>query len=129
MSIDRINSDIGYIEGNIQIVHKDINRIKWDLSDKDFYKLCKAVVFNNQYQVNNFIQEDKINSKFLNAMKRTAKGRNLEFNISEKEMVDLFNNQKGLCILTGEKLILPKNYIEFETGFKTASLDRIDSKL
>ena len=42
-SVDRIDSSIGYILGNIQIVHKDINRIKSDLDQSYFIKLCKLV--------------------------------------------------------------------------------------
>ena len=35
-SLDRINSSVGYIIGNVRWVHKIINQMKWDLSDKDF---------------------------------------------------------------------------------------------
>ena len=42
-SLDRIDSSKGYIEGNIQWVHKDINRMKGDSSDNDFIKLCKII--------------------------------------------------------------------------------------
>jgi hypothetical protein len=46
ISVDRIDSSIGYIKSNIQIVHKLINQCKMDLSDESFYSLCKAVYFN-----------------------------------------------------------------------------------
>lgn len=39
-SLDRIDSSKGYIEGNLQWVHKDINRMKWHFSDKNFIKYC-----------------------------------------------------------------------------------------
>jgi hypothetical protein len=42
-SVDRIDSSKGYIEGNIQWLHKDINRMKWDLDTQEFIKLCKLV--------------------------------------------------------------------------------------
>jgi hypothetical protein len=42
-SIDRINSEIGYLEGNIQIVHKTINMMKWTNSNNDFINICLAV--------------------------------------------------------------------------------------
>jgi len=35
-SLDRIDSNKGYIEGNVQWVHKLVNRIKWHLSDREF---------------------------------------------------------------------------------------------
>lgn len=42
-SLDRINSDIGYVEGNIQWVHKNINKMKMDFDQKYFIKLCQLV--------------------------------------------------------------------------------------
>ena len=48
-SIDRINSNIGYIIGNIQWVHKDINLMKGSLKEQDFISYCKQVYINNQH--------------------------------------------------------------------------------
>lgn len=42
-SLDRIDSLVGYIEGNIQWVHKDINKMKWNLSDQEFILWCKII--------------------------------------------------------------------------------------
>lgn len=42
-SIDRIDSKKGYIEGNIQWVHKYINIMKWDLSQKDFIEFVMII--------------------------------------------------------------------------------------
>lgn len=47
-SLDRIDNTKGYIEGNVQWVHKKINQIKMDLTIEDFFELCKSVVnYNN----------------------------------------------------------------------------------
>lgn len=43
-SLDRIDSSKGYIEGNVQWVHKDINRLKWDLSQDKLIELCEKIV-------------------------------------------------------------------------------------
>ena len=43
MSLDRIDSSIGYVKGNLQWVHKIINRMKTDLSQDEFINLCKLV--------------------------------------------------------------------------------------
>lgn len=48
MSIDRINSDIGYEEGNIQWVDKRINMMKGSLSNKEFIELCTKVAKYNK---------------------------------------------------------------------------------
>lgn len=42
-SIDRINNSLGYIPGNIQWVHKDINRMRGGLSVEDFAFWCRRV--------------------------------------------------------------------------------------
>jgi hypothetical protein len=43
MSIDRINSSIGYELDNIQIVHKDINLMKNHFDQDYFIEMCKRV--------------------------------------------------------------------------------------
>lgn len=42
-SLDRIDSTKGYIEGNIQWVHKDINKMKWNYPQEKFIEFCKLV--------------------------------------------------------------------------------------
>ena len=42
-SLDRINSDQGYVPGNVQWVHKRVNHAKMATSDSDFVELCVAV--------------------------------------------------------------------------------------
>lgn len=45
-SLDRIDSSKGYIEGNVQWVHKDINYMKCDFTQEEFINYCKCVVNN-----------------------------------------------------------------------------------
>ena len=45
-SLDRIDSAKGYIIGNVQWVHKDVNKIKTDLKQENFLKLCKLITMN-----------------------------------------------------------------------------------
>lgn len=42
-SADRIDSSKGYVKGNVQWVHKDINWFKRDYPQDKFIELCKAV--------------------------------------------------------------------------------------
>ena len=42
-SLDRIDSLKGYVEGNVQWVHKDINQMKMDLPEEVFLKYCKII--------------------------------------------------------------------------------------
>lgn len=43
-SLDRIDSKLGYIEGNIQWVHKSINLMKHSLDENIFIDFCKLIV-------------------------------------------------------------------------------------
>lgn len=42
-SVDRINSNFGYIKTNVVWCHKDINRMKSNLSKERFIELCNLV--------------------------------------------------------------------------------------
>jgi hypothetical protein len=46
-SLDRIDSTLGYIEDNVQWVHKTINKMKSDLDQSNFIKMCEAVAKTN----------------------------------------------------------------------------------
>lgn len=45
-SLDRIDSSKGYIVGNLQWLHKDVNRAKNVMPQTDFVKMCQNVVAN-----------------------------------------------------------------------------------
>ena len=44
VSIDRIDSSEGYIKGNVQLLHKDVNMAKQQYSQEYFIEMCQAVV-------------------------------------------------------------------------------------
>lgn len=46
-SLDRIDSSKGYVIGNIQWIHKDINRLKNNYQQLQFIELCKKVAKHN----------------------------------------------------------------------------------
>ena len=52
-SLDRIDSSKGYIEGNVQWVHKTLNVMKWGVSMGEFITICKEVVKNYDNKKNN----------------------------------------------------------------------------
>ena len=45
-SLDRKDSDLGYVEGNVWWVHKDVNRIKQGFSLDRFLEVCRQVAAN-----------------------------------------------------------------------------------
>lgn len=52
-SLDRIDSNIGYIEGNVQWVLKDINMIKGPYDNEYFIKLCNHVAKIHPREISN----------------------------------------------------------------------------
>lgn len=42
-SVDRIDSERGYVPGNVQWLHKDINKMKLDHTLDHFLRMCRAV--------------------------------------------------------------------------------------
>ena len=46
-SLDRINSNIGYVRGNVQWVHKDVNIMKNKLDQTEFIEWCQLVINQN----------------------------------------------------------------------------------
>lgn len=46
-SIDRIDNSEGYVKGNVQLVHKDVNMMKHAFDQEYFIDMCKKVAENN----------------------------------------------------------------------------------
>lgn len=75
---------------------------------------------------------EDISGNFFNRMKTAAKARKLEWKINIKYLWKLWLKQDGKCALTGDKLVLQKDYYCYRKKYgyiniHTASLDRIDS--
>jgi len=51
-SLDRIDSTKGYIEGNVQWLHKTVNGMKWDLEEEKLLELVKQIY--NHKQLENY---------------------------------------------------------------------------
>ena len=132
-SLDRIDSTKGYVNGNIQWIHKTLNKMKMDLQLNEFINLCRLIVnplshaelndsVNIKLHNNNFKGYKNISNTKFNEIKRGAIGRNIYFDITIVDMWNKFIDQGGYCALTG----LP---IEFKYKKNSASLDRIDSSM
>lgn len=48
MSLDRIDSNIGYVPGNVELVHKKINIAKHVQDKENFINMCKLISSNNE---------------------------------------------------------------------------------
>jgi hypothetical protein len=49
-SLDRIDSSKGYVEGNVQWLHKRVNIMKGNMEEQEFLDFCEAVTFQNKSQ-------------------------------------------------------------------------------
>lgn len=47
-SLDRINSEKGYTEDNVQWVHKKVNTMKMDMEQKEFIEFCEKIANYNK---------------------------------------------------------------------------------
>lgn len=47
-SLDRIDSKVGYVKGNVQWVHKKINWMKWEIDESVFIEMCNLVTNRNK---------------------------------------------------------------------------------
>jgi hypothetical protein len=43
-SLDRIDSTLGYVTGNVQWVHKSVNHMKSDTPEEEFVEWCRRIV-------------------------------------------------------------------------------------
>jgi len=59
-SLDRIDSSKGYIEGNIQWIHKDINWMKNSFNQDYFIKICKLIAEYNKDTLDTNIKYNRI---------------------------------------------------------------------
>lgn len=63
-SLDRIDSSKGYIEGNVQWIHKDINYMKFNFSEEKFLNLCKMITNNNaNFEPSSSKSKNKVDEK------------------------------------------------------------------
>lgn len=119
-SLDRIDSSKGYIEENVQWIHKNINFMKQDFNEKYFIEMCNLVTKNminkNKIKLEPFIDILYINKKY-SASKCRAKKKKIEFDLDRNYLIDLLDKQIYRCNLSGIDLRYNK----------VISIDRINS--
>jgi hypothetical protein len=132
-SIDRIDSNVGYIYSNIQLVGWIVNQAKNDLTHNEFLNLISSIKFGKPTTKFTDVTASEINTPNLKKIKlllktakssakyRSTKYRQDEsdvFNITIQDILDLNESQSGKCIYSGYNL--------WNMGEKV-SLDRIES--
>lgn len=134
-SLDRIDSDIGYSEENIQWVHKIINRMKWTLSENGFLMMVGLVCnpLSGEMKRRDSVKNPKwagvgdLPNWAVGRLINVASRRGIVFSpeVDAQYLWGLYVSQNGRCALTGIPIYFPEN--SYKRKFATASLDRIDS--
>jgi hypothetical protein len=118
ISIDRINSGGHYEKTNIRLVCAIINRIRFDLPDEKFYDICEKIAKADNIKAKKVKDiDDIIESKDflkyveykLTTAKHNANARELDFDLDEDDIIELYKKQKGICSITKEKLSYEKS--------------------
>lgn len=134
-SLDRIDSSIGYVMGNVRWVHKDINTMKWDLTECEFLCLCRLVTkpltfgcccesCTEVLHHRNWRGVGNIPLDFYTRYRKSANKRNLVFDVTMDQLWELFIKQSGYCAVTGLPIWIGSSIIDV-----TASIDRVDNSL
>lgn len=152
-SLDRINSDEGYVYGNVQWVHKDINLIKNKFKEdtlKDFcFKIKTRYSSNLDFEPidESYLTDDFLIGKYgysskglkislnksgrlelsddhFRSIKHSAEKRGFAFELTKDQIWNLYLKQGGRCNLSGVKVSFSRNTRKVK---QTASLDRINS--
>lgn len=136
-SLDRIDSSKGYTIDNVQWVHKDINKMKWNINQPEFLWLCDSVIDKE----NVIIDIDDITKNFgkrkmghwkgykeipyrfwVRMIERLPRKRKtIHIDITIEDIWNQYVQQNYSCALTN----LPLSFFPKESA--NASIDRIDS--
>lgn len=129
ISIDRIDSSIGYTKNNVHLVCAIINRMKYNLDASDFIIQCfkiysyykqivhrpKLDLFTPQSSVSN-VNEISQSNKFIKFAKykkdcafHNAKRQKKIIEIEPHDIINKYIEQKGICALSGEILEYEKH--------------------
>jgi len=128
-SIDRIDSSRGYTIDNIQIIDKNYQDLKWNLTNNEFINWC-YLISNPIYPT--IIPKIEIRKKtlswkspnpvkfgYFNRVKKFAQSQKVFFSIDINQAWNTFVEQNGLCSITK---------VPISTYDNNARLIRIDEK-
>lgn len=134
-SLDRIDNTKGYIKGNLILCCLAANLGRNTNDVLSFIKCLNSLNFKQKYNLN--LESIKKNGEVLQSRKKTnwishllcgakktAKNKNLEFDLTKDFLKELNEKQNGLCFWYGCKMevsLKPRYGLQY-------SLDRIDSK-
>lgn len=136
-SVDRIDSSQGYNKGNIRFVAVMSNFGRSNFTDEQFIEFCNRVALYNTYNTisvsdqceTNLIQFSKFVSRCKNHTKnKCLQGKDFGFDITKEYLKSIWDEQHGICPLTGWKMIPPISSYQFNPANPAnGSIDRINN--
>ncbi len=173
MSIDRRDSNLGYIKRNVQVTTWGYNMIKSELEEKYLFEVCQDIALHQEKTDRpKRVKIDSLTESFIrglhiksqNTLNRMFKAIDIKFenycdrcdnqkdlcddakkrfyrrsrmvDITFKQLYNIYENQGGLCNLSGRPLAIntitrlrPKvgRKLRREENYGNISIDRIDS--
>jgi hypothetical protein len=144
-SLDRIDSSGGYISGNIQYIHKDINYMKQVFTvDLFLYYIAKIIQFDRVFNILESYKSDysmlvkpgqfkgyrDISGTYWGKLRKNAEKHSIAFNLKIEDVWGKYLDQGGLCYWSGMPIkFYPRNQTKEDRVLQTASIDRIDSSI
>nr|QBK92891.1 MAG: Zn-finger protein [Pithovirus LCPAC403] len=141
LSIDRIDSSIGYVENNIQLVTLGYNYIKNKLDEDFLFVMARYIAeykgITKKIKISSIVEKFirvRLNCTLDRVQRRTRKG--IKLDITLNELYTKFENQGGLCMLSGLPMTtyttnrfrpLEERKQRLEKNYHNISIDRIDS--
>lgn len=133
-SIDRINNNKGYVEGNVQILNSFMNMAKNTFNDNEIRDFCqwwkegaapKPIDNGSTLQQSVSLLMTNARNAILGKVKK-CKGRSLT--ITQDQLAKLWERQNGVCNITGIEMQLPGNKRNrIPKCPRLVSVDRIDN--
>lgn len=123
-SLDRIDNDLGHVEGNVNWTCLFCNNAKNKMSE-DMYKLfLNTLVGKNQICDTNYIKDKRYITKLYDSLRSCDRKKfPLDISITKEQIEEMINLQNNKCAITGLPLISTAKYL---FPFKP-SVDRINN--
>ncbi len=124
-SLDRLDTERGYVKGNVRLVCAGINSLRGVLSVKEFDKLLKELGQGRERDLTTWVPNGKEGFR-LSELVRHLVYRTKDTDVNFEYALELIRETKGVCGLTGLKLDLERS--TGTTDPRMLSLDRKDPK-
>lgn len=139
-SLDRIDSNLGYIVNNLQWVHRDVNKLKKNFDDARFIQICLNISNHiNKQTFNNMTIVEKINAElqaFNDKKKELVESLRKDFPallaplFAQSETIESIGwTQYTPYFSDGDECVFGVNELEYVNGEYDTELDDSDNQI